>query len=669
MAICTICVNSISQLHPGATPRQLSSGIYPPHSTSSAETCWICSRFSQWAQSDQDRPVFDRWQREPLEIRFFLFDCQYARDKNNRVDPISLSISLLPPDTRFSDGCFIDVFFLSPEDYLRYLEPSGMATMPSTSNADNIESLERWISNCTQNHRRCQNQSRGKWFPTRLLYISNAGQSARLILTKDTPPLHPYITLSHRWGDLEYDKLTSSNIQDFQTSVDVGRLPKVFQDAIALSWSLGIHYLWIDSLCIKQDPDLSDWETEALLMQKVYSNSMLNISASRLGKEKEDKPLNCPQPWDVSRPTHVIMEIEKQKKPYWLIDGNIWEDEVEDTPLMQRAWVFQERFLAPRVLHFGKRQLAWECNELTALEMFPKGLPSFLLPQSKSNILSTLTGDESRGDNASRNFREAWRFLVGQYSRCELTYGKDKLIAFSGVAKMLEAYTGNEYIAGTWKNTLIYDLGWYRSGCDSEDFPSASTAYRAPSWSWMSVEGEIFLPSALDDVAEHFATILSYPPSEDVGSSALRAKGQIELECIPLKITSIKWKGDTITEFEVAGISIVDDIAESGSQLNLEGSEGEIKSLTHQGIFMVPLFSTNLAVFSVVVSEGGSGSYKRVGAAKIEYGRKFDTQQESIPDGWTTNGSSSFIVHETRSYLFTQLAEAQKIPRALIKVD
>ncbi|KAK1995868.1 hypothetical protein LX36DRAFT_702003 [Colletotrichum falcatum] len=318
-------------------------------------------------------------------------------------------------------------------------------------------------------------------------------------------------------------------------------------------------------------------------MQKVYSNSMLNLSASRLGREAEDKPLDSPRPWDVSRPTRVVMEIDGQREPYWLIDGNIWEDEVEETPLMQRAWVFQERFLAPRVLHFGKRQLAWECNELTALERFPKGVPSFLLPQSKSNLLSALAGDESRGGNASLTFHEAWRFLVGQYSRCELSHGKDKLIAFSGVAKMIEACTGNGYIAGTWKNTLIYDLGWYRSGCDSEDFPSTSTAYRAPSWSWMAVDGEIFLPSPLENVVEHLATILRYPPSEDVGTSVFQAKGQIELECIPLVIDSIEWAEDTIAEFEVAGLRIVDDVAESGSNLRLEESQEEMKGLIHRG--------------------------------------------------------------------------------------
>lgn len=30
-------------------------------------------------------------------------------------------------------------------------------------------------------------------------------------------------------------------------------------------------------------------------------------------------------------------------------------------PLLRRAWAYQERLLAPRVLHFGKDESVWEC--------------------------------------------------------------------------------------------------------------------------------------------------------------------------------------------------------------------------------------------------------------------------------------------------------------------
>ncbi|WYZ35132.1 hypothetical protein EsH8_I_001408 [Colletotrichum jinshuiense] len=293
--------------------------------------------------------------------------------------------------------------------------------------------------------------------------------------------------------------------------------------------------------------------------------------------------------------------------------------------------------------------------------MFPDGLPSVLLPQSKSDILSALIRDQSRGELGNNHFREAWSYVVAQYSRCDLTFKKDKLVAFGGVAKMIEACTGDEYVAGLWKSTLIYDLGWYRAGTDSEEWPSSSTSYRAPSWSWMAVEGEIFFPSASEEVIDHFATILNYPTPDEAGTSAFQAMGQIELECVPLVLNSIEWLGDTIAEFEVAGFRITDDVIESGSHLDLEGSKEDVISLTQgQGVFMVPLFATQLAIFAVMVSkEKVSRDYLRVGAAKIEYGRIFDTPQAEIPEGWTTIGSigsSPFIVHELRYRLRTCIA-------------
>jgi hypothetical protein len=38
------------------------------------------------------------------------------------------------------------------------------------------------------------------------------------------------------------------------------------------------------------------------------------------------------------------------------------------------SMVYQERFLAPRVLHFSYSELFWECREVDACERSPQGL-------------------------------------------------------------------------------------------------------------------------------------------------------------------------------------------------------------------------------------------------------------------------------------------------------
>lgn len=56
-------------------------------------------------------------------------------------------------------------------------------------------------------------------------------------------------------------------------------LTKTFQDAIQIALSLGLQYLWIDSLCIIQSSP-EDWAKESVLMHSVCSGSAINIAAA-----------------------------------------------------------------------------------------------------------------------------------------------------------------------------------------------------------------------------------------------------------------------------------------------------------------------------------------------------------------------------------------------------
>ncbi|KAL9107667.1 MAG: hypothetical protein Q9227_007474 [Pyrenula ochraceoflavens] len=63
------------------------------------------------------------------------------------------------------------------------------------------------------------------------------------------------------------------------TEVPVEELTKTFRDAIEITRSFGLEYLWIDSLCIIQDSH-SDWEHESMMMSSVYGGSTINIAAA-----------------------------------------------------------------------------------------------------------------------------------------------------------------------------------------------------------------------------------------------------------------------------------------------------------------------------------------------------------------------------------------------------
>jgi hypothetical protein len=234
--------------------------------------------------------------------------------------------------------------------------------------------------------------------------------------------------------------------------------------------------------------------------------------------------------------------------------------------------------MAKRILHFGKKQLYWECNEHDCCEIYPAGVPEFWtrprngklfkknipnlfirygsnfrvattansdtvnanitqtssdLSQAAASLLpSTLEGDPlastatltsadsqrlatefwnaspsqartfvdgviSRGQeqsflNGVKSQMQAidfWNYVVSIYSRCELTFEQDKLVALAGVARAMKVQMGCDYLAGMWRTELERNLLW---SVDSTF--RRPREYRAPSWSWASVEGRIEIP-------------------------------------------------------------------------------------------------------------------------------------------------------------------------------
>lgn len=95
----------------------------------------------------------------------------------------------------------------------------------------------------------------------------------------------------------------------------------------------------------------------------------------------------------------------------------------------------QERPLARHVLHFVKRQIAWECCEedSAANEEHPTGVHIV-----EDNTGSWKTRAPFEAMDLS-NAVETCSMVVKQYSKMDLTVSDDKLVAISGVAKHIMA--------------------------------------------------------------------------------------------------------------------------------------------------------------------------------------------------------------------------------------
>ncbi|OTA90533.1 hypothetical protein M434DRAFT_390302, partial [Hypoxylon sp. CO27-5] len=244
----------------------------------------------------------------------------------------------------------------------------------------------RWVKSrldhCFKHHA-CSN-GLNKLLPARILSFKRSHEGEISIKLVEKPnESGRYAVLSHCWGSqLSFTTMTN-NLSDMMQGIPWTELPRTFQDAIRYCLELGIFYLWIDALCILQD-DKNDWQIESAKMADIYQNSYISLAAT----SSDSTTTGC---------------FPKHAPPTNL--------SIRNNPLLSRGWVFQERVLAPRILHFCNQELVWECGEQTCFEC------------------GTLTKDG------------------------------DRLPALSGLAERMAPFLG-KYLTGLWDKSLLRDLTW-----------------------------------------------------------------------------------------------------------------------------------------------------------------------------------------------------------------
>jgi len=406
--------------------------------------------------------------------------------------------------------------------------PDEVPISDHTSSEDVFQLAKSWIERCDRSHDCSNIGSKDPWYPTRLIDMESACNPetceglVRMVETKREPKLQGphkvrYVTLSHCWGGVDFIRLMNGTIARFQRGISVEELPQTFQEAIIFSRRLDVQYIWIDSLCIKQD-DTQDWLYESAQMDQVYNNSYCNISATASANSFEGLfRERDPQQYWVDE-----VEVRTVGVPYRtttqefercaILDLSFWEQNVDIAPVNTRSWVLQERLMAPRVLHFCQDQIAFECHKMDAAECRPEGLPLYQLRAGEFADDGRLKGIEPKRDG--KRLREArvtitpdpdahiekihayelWKRVVEVYSRTFLTKQNDKLIALGGIARMMSGagLIHDHYIAGMWRKHLESQLLWRvdlvrKKGLFIFD-SKRPEYYRAPTFSWASVD-------------------------------------------------------------------------------------------------------------------------------------------------------------------------------------
>lgn len=318
---------------------------------------------------------------------------------------------------------------------------------------------------CIQDHERCKSKSTVER-PRRLVRIADG--SIRLVLTETISGEPRYATLSYCWGKKDFINLTRENLERFLIEIPEEELPKTFADAIFTARALGLQYIWIDSLCIIQgESDHLDWISESGKMRSVYGSAYVNIAATTATDVHEG--------FLTKDPTYSggFVARVSTRKMCWVRNFHsreVYNAATSKTHLATRAWTLQERLLAPRTIYLGEQGLFCECRTTWISEYLPWGCPGILA--TKLVVPETTPWD--------------WGEIVRWYSVAKMTKSSDKLPALSGIARRQHEATGGHYLAGMWKDKFLRQLVW---SCHEK---GERPEWRAPSWSWTSIDAPTY---------------------------------------------------------------------------------------------------------------------------------------------------------------------------------
>lgn len=240
-------------------------------------------------------------------------------------------------------------------------------------------------------------------------------------------------------------------------------------------------------MCIIQDSD-EDWLLEASLMHDVYKQGFLNIAANSAADARDG--LFQPRPLKAVQPLQLYMPGVEQEIFLTVDERNMFEW-MNTTPLSKRAWVFQERHLARRVLQFTDYEVFWECYAKApyfACETFARGAPLNTIFDDKLKLQSTSLLKQP--PPSVQEMRDLWENLCQMYSEKHLSHRGDKLVALLGLAKEFKGFfPDDEYFAGMWLSTMPESFLWEVE--ERHNSPTQRQVHVAPSWSWASIQGPI----------------------------------------------------------------------------------------------------------------------------------------------------------------------------------
>lgn len=427
-------------------------------------------------------------------------------------------------------------------------EPRPLQGLTTSQETANLPRLKKWLDDCDSHHASATTNNINT-------LVGSTPPTLRFIDIEDNcitevPTPCAYACLSYVWGQqgsqlqLTTDTRAKLEVPHALENAQTSGLPQTIIDALEVSRSVGLRYIWVDALCIIQDDD----DDKAAIISKmgaIYGNSALTIVTS----SNSDPTAGIP---GVSRPrsqNQLSTTIQGMGVMIASHDTRLPQGDIEDSKWNSRAWTYQERVLSPRTVYFTESQMCFDCHHSNAFEdtvpvLDPEYKPLLVNEQTRFDsrmydlwmrvwsdptqyqyankafdigdcIMSIISEDPDGPDGCSEDPAPIYRikdvgsktmdtpFVKGgtlwdmykhgvrAYTKRLMTNPSDGVNAFLGIADVIRQGTNTTFWYGMPEFAFHQSLLWHPREPLKRRMKRGSDEPLFPSWAWAAWEGSV----------------------------------------------------------------------------------------------------------------------------------------------------------------------------------
>ncbi|KAJ3548933.1 hypothetical protein NM208_g754 [Fusarium decemcellulare] len=341
--------------------------------------------------------------------------------------------------------------------------------------------IRQWKEACLEHHsNKCSEKITRLNHP--LLYLIDTRDMCLVKATDDMA----YAALSYVWGQTPMLKTGRGNVDKLQEKGSLvqfsEQLPATIQDAIKLVPLVGERYLWIDSLCIVQDDEVSV-RLQIDQMAAIYEKAVLTIVAAK----GADATAGLPGVRGISKPRQLPSHLRLTPETCIAIR----QDTHHFGPWSLRGWTLQEDIFSRRKIIFTANTVKWVCRSSMFCEDVdsPHDAPAKILYVGSIEELYSGNPFDLSLDVPDMSIL---CYLISNYSGRYLTYDEDVVPAFSSTFGAMQKAFPRGFIYGLPVSFFDFALLWrFLPTPLSRRRGTRKEAVCPPSWTWAGWSGQI----------------------------------------------------------------------------------------------------------------------------------------------------------------------------------